>query len=55
MIMAPRTPLEPSVASFESTIHPRLSDWSAHRYDACNFFEGLKRYRNVEMYLYDGP
>lgn len=36
-------------------IYPRLSEWSAHRYDAYNFFEGLKRYRNVEMYLYDGP
>lgn len=36
-------------------IYPRLSEWSVHRYDAYNFFEGIKKLPNVKIFLYDGP
>ncbi len=36
-------------------IYPRVSEWSVHRYDAFSFFEKIKKHKNVDIFMFDGP
>ena len=36
-------------------IYPRECEWELHRNEAFHFFEKIKDYPGVEIYLYDGP